>query len=186
MNNLKKIEDPRRKKIFFHSLLFTWYVFSWRPWMLVESVWYLLDRPCWAIRRRPVNTHRIRVTTSKRINTIPFELKSRLNISSGLNEKKNKRNQNFNILSLLRYSRCIFVVVRMMRSRVLIVNIDFFVVVIFDDLPTPKGKKQSGFFTFPSAFMNLSGLNASGSSHNFGSLCTKCCRGMIWAPVGIW
>lgn len=46
-------------------------------------------------------------------------------------------------------------------------------------LPTPNGKKQSGFFTLPSAFINLSGLNASGSSHKFGSLCTKCCSGMI-------
>ncbi|KAE9544733.1 hypothetical protein AGLY_000275 [Aphis glycines] len=49
----------------------------------------------------------------------------------------------------------------------------------YNILPTPKGKKQSGFFTLPSAFINLSGLNASGSSHKFGSLCTKCCKGMI-------
>lgn len=37
-------------------------------------------------------------------------------------------------------------------------------------LPTPKGRKYSGFVTLPSELMKREGLNFSGSSHKLGSM----------------
>jgi hypothetical protein len=51
-------------------------------------------------------------------------------------------------------------------------------------LPTPNGKKYSGLTTLPSALTNLLGSNFSGSFHRFGSMCTECSRGTIWACLG--
>lgn len=50
-------------------------------------------------------------------------------------------------------------------------------------LPTPKGMKYSGFWTFPSAFIKRLGLNFSGLSHKFGSMWTVLMSGTTWHPA---
>lgn len=50
--------------------------------------------------------------------------------------------------------------------------------------PTPKGRKYSGFVTFPSELMKRFGLNFSGSSHKVGSMWTAWRSGITWALWG--
>lgn len=52
--------------------------------------------------------------------------------------------------------------------------------------PTPKGRKYSGFDTLPSEFMNLLGLNISGSFQSVGSIWTAWRSGTTWAWDGRW
>ena len=69
--------------------------------------------------------------------------------------------------------------------------IPFYFILLFNkklmmdcSLPTEKGMKYGGFTTLSST-MNLSGLNASGSVHSFGSIWTPHRFGTMWVPLGM-